>query len=880
MRCQQAQPLLAKQLREPLPLAEEQALQQHLAGCNQCRVEQVELRRLEGVLQRARPSMARDSAPIRVDTAAILHARPGGRPEMRWLPVLAASGLLAAVGTAWMARRPAPARAELRMARPAPPPGGATLGQPEEVPRRLIVPPAVHAAPERPERRQVAQNRRQEQPVPRALAPGIRRLAQAVPELRQIQRTPRTTPLLPVPVLREARRGPAEAPALQVRAPEPGPLPEPNRGVLPIAFEPAPEPVEESGTVTAAFQGDERLRARLPLAELDQPLGELLPRLGARLRVRLSAGREVADDKVTLFLGARSAGEALTLAARHLGFRWRRLGDGYELRQDQAGRQREQALLRNELQPIETQLNLAARWLLEPEGRKKERVEEIDARLLGGSLSPAERARQAAEKQTVLDAWLGPATVDASLMLFRSLTPVQIDQLLAGSEFRYSTTDGTLPPLIASRVHDSTSVLESTYGPLPRLQADVTLSLADIEDLDELPPSRRNRQLRLRTLFATVRGSREEPHYWGGGWAPSIPAIVESHPETQGDDPDLKRTVDLKLPGPERQPPTIYGGSLICAAQLGSVWPRRATLAEVAQAIHQSSGLDVVADSFVFARIDPALLRGQRPLAEVLKTVADELDYTWEKRGRLLLLRDRRFYRDRPAEVPERILQPFRRRVLRAGEFSLDELAGLAAHLSDTQTRGMYRYWGWYLEGTGILPTDFFFGHRHHLRFWASLSPQQRGALRAGGTLPVAELLPAQRRLWAEALNSPPETARTPSTAQRIPTPEEVAQGNFRLKITENQAALFVGPNPDGKRQPGSSIIVEGPPTQDIRRFLRSGNDGSQLELAAPPLPLAGYSFNYSVGGEGNPIRKTRILIAPLQKPATSRPESGPKGKE
>lgn len=874
MRCQQAQPLLAKQLREPLRLTEEQALRQHLAGCASCRAEAAELQRLEAVLQQVHPAAEADYPPVRVDTTAILRGRPRRRTETRWLPAIAASGLLAAAGTAWMAHRPAPARPELGVVRPTPTPGAVTPDHPEKVKPHRVLPPVALTIPEGTKRHEASRSLRDERPILRTPVPRPRRLA-------QIQRLPEgpapAAPAGPEPGVRAAPLPSIEAPALQVRAPEPPP--EPNGRVLPIAFEPAPEPAEETGTVTAAFQGDDRLRARLSLAEKDQPLGELLPRLGNRLHVRLTAGREVADDKVTLFLRARPAGEVLTLAARHLGFRWRRLGDGYELRQDQAGRQREQILLRNELQPIETQLNLAARWLQEPVERKKERVEEIDTRLRGGSLPPAEQARQVAEKQIVLDAWLAPATVDASLMLFRSLTPAQIDQMLAGAEFRYSTANGTLSPLIASRVHDSTSILETTYGPLPRLQADVTLSLSDIEDVDELPPSRRNRQLRLRTLFATVRGSQQEPHYWGGGWAPTIPAIVES-PPAEVEDPDLKRTVNLTLPGPERQPPAIYGGSLICAAQLGSVWPRRATLAEVAQAIHQATGLDVVADSFVFARIDPALLRGQRPLAEVLKSVADELDYTWEKRGRLLLLRDRRFYRDRPAEVPERILQPFRSRVLGAGELSLDELAGLAASLSDTQARGMYRYWGWYLEDTGILPTDFFFGHRHHLRFWASLSPQQRKALRAGGTLTVPELLPAQRRLWVEALTSPPETARTPSADQRIPTPEEAAQGSFTLGISENQAALFVVPSPDGKRQPGSSIIVEGPPTQDIRRFIRSEPGGPQLELAAPPLPLAGYSFNYAVGGASKPIRKTRLLIAPLQKRIPSRPESGPSRKE
>lgn len=875
MRCSQARPLLAKQLREPLDLSVELALRRHLVACANCQTEAAELQTLEATLLRAQSAPAAASPAVRVDTAAIIQTRPALRMTLRWLPVTAVSVGLVAMGAAWLVRPPMfrPPRTESigrtlreQWAREHDHPTASVLIRPgSEIAR---VPTALRTRPG------ITRAQGKEAQVAQSLGSRPRR----VELVQQVQRTP-----VERSIARRQEVGLVEqvaVPALQSLPPEPGVTPIPEGRVLPIAFAPPPEPAEESGAVASTFRGDARLAARLVLAEKDRPLGELLPRLGARLHVPLTAGREVADDKLTLLLRERSAAEALTLAARHLGFKWRRTGEGYELRQDLAGRQREQTLLRNELQPIETQLNLAARWIREPDARKKERAAELDTQLKSGELSAEERAQLQAERRTVSDVWFEPARVDASLMLFRSLTPAQIDSTLAGMEYRYSTANGTLPPLIATRIYDSTAILERTFGPQARVQADVTLSLSDVEDMDELPPSRRNRQLLLRTQFSTIRGSKEDPHYWGAGWAPSAPAPLTPQPDATVTDPDLRRLVDLTLPGPERQPATISGGSMICAAQLGAVWPRRATLADVGEAIQRSTGLEVVADSFVSARLDPALLRGRRPLAEVLQKVAEELDYTWEKRGKLLLFRDRRFYRDRPAEVPERILQSFRTRVLRQGELALDDLADLASKLSDTQARGMYRYWGWYLEGAEILPTDYFFGHRQHLRFWASLSPAQRAMLRGGGVLPVADMLPAQRQLWADALTSPPETARNLSDGQRIPTVGEIALGSFSLRITENLAALFVMPVVDGKRRPASGIIVEGPNNYDISKLMQSEPGSPPLQMAGPPLPLAGYSFNYSVGGDPKPLRKTRILIAPLQKPVPANSEVIPTGKE
>jgi hypothetical protein len=61
---------------------------------------------------------------------------------------------------------------------------------------------------------------------------------------------------------------------------------------------------------------------------------------------------------------------------------------------------------------------------------------------------------------------------------------------------------------------------------------------------------------------------------------------------------------------------------------------------------------------------------------------------------------------------------------------------------------------------------------------------------------------------------------------------------------------------------------------------MHSDPNGPQLELAGAPLSLAGYQFNYFVGGNSKPLIKTRILIAPLQKPELSKSENEPTGKD
>ena len=60
-------------------------------------------------------------------------------------------------------------------------------------------------------------------------------------------------------------------------------------------------------------------------------------------------------------------------------------------------------------------------------------------------------------------------------------------------------------------------------------------------------------------------------------------------------------------------------------------------------------------------------------------------------------------------------------------------------------------------------------------------------------------------------------------------------------------------------------MTVEGPPDQDIRRFM----DVSDPNTVAPPqLSLQGYTFRYHVGDNPKPARAVRLLVAPPRPPA------------
>jgi len=159
----------------------------------------------------------------------------------------------------------------------------------------------------------------------------------------------------------------------------------------------ASEAGEGLTTGERALRSDKRLRARVSVAEQDRPLAGVVRELSTRLAVPLVAARDVADDRATLIVDDRPAVEVLIRLARHFGFQWRRRRDGYELTQDIASRQREEALrdaeVSEQLAEIREQMEQAARISAQPAERLHQRAEEIGEQLGSGRLTPTERWR-------------------------------------------------------------------------------------------------------------------------------------------------------------------------------------------------------------------------------------------------------------------------------------------------------------------------------------------------------------------------------------------------------------------------------------------------------------------------------------------------------
>lgn len=562
-----------------------------------------------------------------------------------------------------------------------------------------------------------------------------------------------------------------------------------------------------------------RLRALVSLAVRYRPLEEILASVhretGVTLSARAGAPWPVGDMRATLFFDRRPAAEVLGMVARHLGLRWYRKGKGFELAvdpaNDEAGRRRTD--LEGQRAAIEGRMKELAALAGRPREQLEARQGEIDRRLAGDELSPEERAGLQEEKAAVADLLRPGGPVCARI--YQRLTPAQRRELLATGDLFLSTNVGTLSAGDAARILQETldyrhrTALPEALASAPRLETPTATHLRvrwTTERLSWLRPGRRGERrltLAFETAFTSPNQSSTAP------WSPAL----ENAPvaPTATDDPVLLRRVELPLSLLKE-----VGGARPYTAGPARVVRTESllTLGGFANVLHRVTGLQVVADSFIRARLDATKVATSaghaRPLVEVLDAAAADLDYAWRKEGDFLFFRSRTYYFDHPAEVLERTLRPWVRELTRDGPPPLEELAeleplaALAAALTDEQCRGLDEFWDWYIEGSGI--EDRSTGRtidelRYDFRFWASLSAAQRQALlvERGHTLPVVRMDPRQQRAFLAGLTAPladhgglgpggwVQAVKAGEPPRIDPQPGEVAGGAFRLVVFENR---------------------------------------------------------------------------------------------
>jgi hypothetical protein len=250
---------------------------------------------------------------------------------------------------------------------------------------------------------------------------------------------------------------------------------------------------------------------------------------------------------------------------------------------------------------------------------------------------------------------------------------------------------------------------------------------------------------------------------------------------------------------------------------------------------------------------------------EILDKISNDLQYDWQKEGHLICLRSRTYYRDRPEEVPNRILDPWRKQVAAEGGPTVDRMAALAAALNETQARGMHDFWGWYLEGTPVATgkwADDFFRNRYHLRLWASLTPHQRRVARAEA-LPVALMAAGQRQAFVQALTARDETNWGPMRVAGAMSTADLATASFALELSQFQEQRFRFSVASGASIEISRRLDEGPALRGVDADVYRPH----AEPVGPATWFDGYTFTYRLAGQGEPVLK-----APMNLPRTAPP--------
>jgi hypothetical protein len=199
-------------------------------------------------------------------------------------------------------------------------------------------------------------------------------------------------------------------------------------------------------------------------------------------------------------------------------------------------------------------------------------------------------------------------------------------------------------------------------------------------------------------------------------------------------DPELTREIEIKADA-------LAGGSAAAMAMGGMrAVDQSKTLAEISRA----TGWPVLFESF--ARTMPIAMfvkPGKQPVYKVLIAL-EKGSFKWERGDGMLRIRPEDWATKRSYEIPESYMAYYKALLEKQGEFSLDDVAGIASSLSDDQLQNTFIFDPDFSFLMGSLMGGFMSGPRETLRLYASLNNDQKQALSAEGGLPFNQLTDAQ----------------------------------------------------------------------------------------------------------------------------------------
>jgi len=171
----------------------------------------------------------------------------------------------------------------------------------------------------------------------------------------------------------------------------------------------------------------------------------------------------------------------------------------------------------------------------------------------------------------------------------------------------------------------------------------------------------------------------------------------------------------------------------------------KVTSAEVLEALHQATGLPLIADYYTRLYPAEAVTVKDQPLFEALTHLADTMRQRWQKEDRWLQFRSASYYHDRVKEVPNRLLYRWAAERKEQGLLMLDDLVEIA-QLPDEQldaeemaegAKTLFGLTEWDLPRSNL---------RSDLRYLAGFTSEQRQEAMSPAGLPFIRMPLAQQQ--------------------------------------------------------------------------------------------------------------------------------------
>ena len=479
----------------------------------------------------------------------------------------------------------------------------------------------------------------------------------------------------------------------------------------------------------ARLQDDSRLQETLAIEKPFAPLRAVLRTVQEATGVPLYADRAIADDKVCVLTRERPAHEILTRLAQTLRYRWQPSADGkgYRLVQPASERVREQSLLRAYEQaridaiqkPLREVIQLLRRYT-------RQQLEQLAA-------DP--QSRLSPEAHALLKWAVDETPVALGLHALATLPDSVLQRLAHGEPIAFSTHpesgEFVMPQPLQRKVLE-------LYHSVPEnsvLKAEVVFFVEP-------------RTLILKCAVRVDTGRIESTTFFEVMY-PSQTAeqILAQHPQSavwrewhsdaaafRALQPAPTRAPVLTIPEPIRRSPLVV---LIRYAR--------------------EHGLDLYADAY---RLSLFLgdERERTPQTD-FERACSQLFWT-RLESDALMARYRAYPLLRSSEIPESLLEPLERKLRAKQEITLDEWAAFATQLTPMQIAradGRVNLAGQPAYHETLAPLENLVVALPALRFWASLSPQQRQAALDGERLLPERMTPKQRELFVQAATYAPE---------------------------------------------------------------------------------------------------------------------------